>query len=57
MRCPYCGSYSIVHAEVTDTEQDGDILKREVYNRCECGEAFMTIERYKLEDEDYLYKK
>lgn len=57
MRCPYCDSYNIVYTEVTDTEQDGDILKREVYNRCECGEAFMTIERYKLEDEDYLYEK
>ena len=57
MRCPYCGSYNIVHTEVTDIEQDGDILKREVYNHCECGEAFMTTERYKLEDEDYLYEK
>ena len=57
MKCPYCDSYNIVYTEVTDTEQDGDILKREIYNRCECGETFMTTERYKLEDEDYLYEK
>lgn len=57
MRCPYCGSYNIVHAEATKTEQDGDILKRTVYNLCECGGEFMTTERYKLEDEDYLYEK
>lgn len=57
MKCPYCDSYNIVYIEVTDTVQDGDILTREVYNRCECGETFMTTERYKLEDEDYIYKK
>ena len=51
MKCPYCGSYNIVHTEVTDTEQDENILKREVYNRCECGKAFMTAERYKFERE------
>lgn len=53
MRCPYCDSYNIVYTEVTNTEQDGDILKREVYNRYECGEAFMTVERWELKDEWY----
>lgn len=53
MRCPYCDSYNIIYTEVTNTEQDGDILKREVYNRYECGEAFMTVERWELKDEWY----
>lgn len=56
MECPNCGSYNIVHTEVTDIERNGSFIKIEVYNRCECGEAFMTAERYKLERE-WLFEK
>lgn len=53
MKCPYCGKDNVVYNETTDTEQDGDILIREIYNRCECGKTFMTVERWEFKDERY----
>lgn len=52
MKCLCGDNPNIVYTEITQIEENGKILKVEVYNRCECGNAFMTTRIYKL---DYEY--